>query len=291
MSDLSMLVAPDELWNALASAQRDPAVRVLDATVHLQFHADGSEVTIESGRAEFEEGHIPGARFADLVELSDPARPAWFLLPEARRFAEGMSLLGVGPGTHVVVYDTSSGVWATRLWWLLRAFGFDAVSVLDGGFKAWRAARLPISTEIEDASRAEFVAQLRPELVATRDEVEELMADGGACLINALPAPLFRGDVPIAPGRFGHIPGSVSIPHGDLVDLESNRFLPVDVLRERFVASGALERPRVVTYCGGGIAATFDAFALALLGRDDVSVYDGSLVEWSSDPDLPLDTA
>lgn len=287
MTDLPLLVAPERLSDALG----DPALRVLDATVWLQLHPDGSEVTIESGRAAFEAGHVPGAGFADLIELSDPVRPAWFMLPEPERFAEGMSRLGVGPGTHVVVYDGEDGIWATRLWWMLRAFGFEAVSVLDGGMKAWRAAGLPISTEAQDVTPTGFVARFRPELVATRRDVEALMGDGGACLVNALPVELFRGDVPITPGRFGHIPGSVSVPHGDLVEPESNRFLPAERLRERFAASGVLDRPRVVAYCGGAVAATFDAFALALLGRDDVAVYDGSLVEWSSDPDLPLDVA
>lgn len=287
MADLPLLVAPERLSGSLD----DSALRVLDATVWLQLHPDGSEVTIESGRAAFEAGHIPGAGFADLVELSDPVRPAWFMLPEPERFAAGISRLGVGPGTHVVAYDGVDGVWATRLWWMLRAFGFEAVSVLDGGIAAWRTAGLPISTEASDVAPAAFVAQFRPELVATRGDVEALVGDGGACLVNALPAELFRGDVPITPGRFGHIPGSVSVPHRDLVEPESNRFLPVEQLRERFAASGALDRPRVVTYCGGAIAATFDAFALALLGRDDVAVYDGSLVDWSSDPDLPLDIA
>ena len=287
MTDLPLLVTAQRLNDAL----RDPAVRVLDATVWLQLHPDGSEVTIESGRAAFDEGHIPGAGFADLIELSDPARPAWFMLPDPSRFADGMSRLGVGPGTHVVVYDGEDGIWAARLWWMLRTFGFDAVSLLDGGIKAWRAAGLPLSTEIEDVTPGAFDVRFRPELVATREDVEGVVRDGGACLVNALRAEFFRGDIPIIPGRFGHIPGSVSVPHGDLIDAESNRVLPVDRLREHFAATGVLDQPRVVTYCGGGIAATFDAFALALLGRDDVAVYDGSLVEWSSDPDLPLDVA
>jgi thiosulfate/3-mercaptopyruvate sulfurtransferase len=284
VSDLPLLVAPERLHGVLG----DPALRVLDTTVFLQIHPDGREVTIESGRAAYEEGHVPGAGFADLVELSDPARPAWFMLPDPARFADGMSRLGVGPGTHVVVYDGEDGIWAARLWWMLRVFRFDAVSVLDGGLKAWRAAGLPLSTETEDVAPGRFEPRFRPELIATREDVEEVVQGGGACLVNALRVELFRGDVPIVPGRFGHIPGSVSIPHVGLVDSGSNRVLPVDRLREHFAAAGALEQERIVTYCGGGIAATFDAFALALLGRDDVAVYDGSLVEWSSDPDLPL---
>lgn len=285
MSDLPLLVAPERLHDVLG----DPELRILDATVWLQLHPDGSEVTIESGRATFEDGHIPGAGFADLVELSDPARPAWFMLPEPARFAEGMSRLGIGDGTHVVAYDAADGIWAARLWWMLRAFGFDAVSLLDGGLQGWRAAGFPLSTEAADVAPARFEARPQPELIATRADVEKVVRDGGACLVNALPTELYRGDVPIIPGRAGHIPGSVNVPTASLVDPSSNRLLPVDQLRERFAAAGALDGAKIVTYCGGAIAATFDAFALALLGRDDVAVYDGSLVEWSSDPDLPLD--
>jgi thiosulfate/3-mercaptopyruvate sulfurtransferase len=283
VTGLPLLVAPERLSDALV----DPALRVLDATVFLQIHPDGSEVTIESGRAAYDDAHIPGAGFADLIELSDPRRPAWFMLPDANRFSDAMSRLGVGPGTHVVAYDGEDGIWAARLWWMLRVYGFDAVSLLDGGLEAWRAAGLPLSTETEDVAPGGFGPRFRPELLATREDVEEVVQSGGACLVNALRVELFRGDVPITPGRFGHIPGSVSIPHVALVDAATNRVLPIDRLREHF--AGALEEPRVITYCGGGIAASFDAFALALLGRDDVAVYDGSLVEWSSDPDLPLE--
>jgi thiosulfate/3-mercaptopyruvate sulfurtransferase len=284
VADLPLLVAPHELDAALG----DPAVRVLDATVWLHIHPDGSGVTIESGRVAFDEGHIPGAGFADLIELSDPARPASFMLPDPGRFADGMSTVGVGPGLHVVAYDADDGIWAARLWWMLRVFGFDTASVLDGGLTAWRAAGLPLSTETQGIAPATFEARYRPELVATRADVEDVVRDGGACLVNALRAEFFRGEIPIAPGRSGHIPGSVSVPHGDLLDPETNCFLPRERLRERFAATGILDEPRIVSYCGGGIAATFDAFALALLGRDDVVVYDGSLVDWASDPDLPL---
>jgi thiosulfate/3-mercaptopyruvate sulfurtransferase len=281
---LPLLVSPERLHEVLG----DPDLRVVDATVFLQLHPDGSEVTIESGRAAFEQGHLPGAVFGDLTELSDPERPAWFMLAAPERFAESMSRLGVGPGTHVVAYDGTDGIWAARLWWMLRAFGFDAVSVLDGGLTAWRASGLPLESGPVTVEPRRFEARPRPGLLVTRDEVEEAMRDGGACLVNALRAELFRGEIPILPGRAGHIPGSVSVPHGELVDPETNRFLPVERLRERFATAGALDRPRIVAYCGGGIAAAFDAFALALLGRDDVAVYDGSLVEWAS-AGLPLD--
>jgi thiosulfate/3-mercaptopyruvate sulfurtransferase len=284
VNDLPLLVSPEQLYDALD----EQSMRVIDATVWLELHADGSEVTITSGRATYGEGHIPGAGFADLLELSDPERPAWLMLPAPAHFAQEMGQLGVGEGTHVVVYDAVDGIWAARLWWMLRAFGFDAVSLLDGGLAAWRAAGLPLSTVAPVVPCTRFEAQPRPELIATRADVERVVESGGACLVNALPADLHRGEVPIVPGRAGHIPTSVNVPTGSLIDPDSNRFLPLDEIRERFAAAGVLDEEKIVTYCGGAIAAAFDAFALALLGRDDVAVYDGSLVEWASDPDLPL---
>lgn len=116
------------------------------------------------------------------------------------------------------------------------------------------------------------------------------MGEGTGCLVNALPPGVFRGEVPIAHRRAGRIPGSVNVPTNALLDPQTNRFLPVERLREQFDRVGALDSDRpVITYCGGGIAATMDAFALSLLGRDDVAVYDGSLVEWAADPNRPLE--
>ena len=286
MAEPGALASPE--W--LSANLGDPSLRVLDATVWLELDPEGGDVRIESGRATWAQGHIPGAGFADLIELSDPVDPLRFMLPTAEAFAEGMSALGVGPGTHVVAYDAEDGIWAARLWWMLRVFGFDAVSVLDGGWKAWTAEGRPVSTEPPEHPPARFEAAFRPELVATRKQVEEYVADGGTCLVNALPAALHRGEAPVAHKRAGRIPGSVNVPSRHLLDPESGRFLPLERLREPFAAVGALEDRPVVTYCGGAIAAAMDAFALALLGRDDVAVYDGSLVEWAEDPGAPLET-
>ncbi|MEA2320357.1 MAG: thiosulfate/3-mercaptopyruvate sulfurtransferase [Solirubrobacteraceae bacterium] len=274
---------------ALAARLEDPRLRVLDATTWLTIDPHGAPPEIESGRAAWEGGHIPGSGFAGVLELSDPDSDLRFTLLSPERFAEAMSALGVGPGTHVVAYDRESGMWATRLWWMLRAFGFDDVSVLDGGLRAWRDAGLAVSTDRPSHPPATFAPRPRPELIATRADVEAAIAGGETCTINALAAPLHSGQVPVVPGRPGRIPGSVNVPSGALVDPETNRFLPAERLREHFDGVGALDRPRIVTYCGGGIAATLDAFALALLGRDDVAVYDGSMVDWAADPSAPLE--
>jgi thiosulfate/3-mercaptopyruvate sulfurtransferase len=283
----SVAVSPEWLRKHLD----DPTLRVLDATVVLELDPEGGDVTIESGGPGWAEGHIPGAGFADLIELSDPGQPLRFMLPPAEEFAEGMAALGVGPGTQVVAYDRTDGIWAARLWWMLRAFGFDEVSVLDGGFRAWCETGGPVSTDVpEHPPASPFAASLRRELLATSEDVERYVLDGGACLVNALDAPLFTGDVPVAHKRSGRIPGSVNVAASGLLDPETNRFLPEEELRRRFEAAGVLGERPIVTYCGGAIAASFDALALALIGRDDVAVYDGSLVEWAEDPERPLET-
>ncbi|HVW17081.1 MAG TPA: sulfurtransferase [Solirubrobacteraceae bacterium] len=276
----------------LAERLDEEDLRVLDATVWLRIDPDGGGASVESGRASWEAEHIPGSAFADLIEdLSDNTSGLPFTRPSARAFAEAASRLGVGEGTRVVVYDADHGAWATRLWWLLRSFGFDDAGVLDGGLTAWKAEGRPLTSQpAPPRPPARFVPAPREELVADREAVRAAMRDGGACLVNALPAPLFSGEVAVAPGRAGRIPGSVGVPAGELVDPQTTRCLSPESLRERFAAAGALRDEPIVAYCGGGIAATADAFALSLIGRDDVAVYDGSLVEWVSDPEAPLET-
>ena len=281
------LVSPE--W--LSERLDDGSLRPLDATVWLRLDPEGKRSSIESGRDHWATGHIPGAGFVDLLELSNPDYPLPLMLPSAEAFAERMSRLGLGPGTHVVAYDAAGTMWAARLWWMLRVFGFDAVSVLDGGWKGWRDGGHPVSTEPPQHPPARFEARFRPELLATREEVEAHVAGGDSCLVNALAPEHFRGEVPIVPGRPGRIPRSVNVPSQALLDPDTKRFLPPERLREHFDAVGALEGDRpVLTYCGAGIAASMDAFGLALVGREDAAVYDGSLFEWASDPERPLET-
>jgi thiosulfate/3-mercaptopyruvate sulfurtransferase len=270
----------------------DPALRLFDATVHLRRPAEGGPYTVESGREAYAQGHIPGAGFADIPgELSDPDSPYPFTLPSAERFAGAAGRLGIGPGTHVVAYAQDSPMWATRLWWQLRFFGFDAVSVLDGGLPAWQAAGLPIEASTPDRYRpAPFVAGRRPERLATRGDVEAVVAaGGGACLINALTAPVFRGEGISSYSRPGRIPGSVNAPWTELIDPETNRFRTAPELERRLDAVGANDPTPVIAYCGGGISATVDLFALSLVGRDGARLYDGSLTEWTRDPALPVE--
>src|ERR1700733_1972924 len=163
----------------LAKHLEDRALRLFDATVELVRPPEGGPYTVVSGRRGYVEAHIPGAAFADISgELSDPGSPFPFTLPTADRFAEAAGRLGIGPGTHVVIYAQDTPMWATRLWWQLRFFGFDAVSVLDGGLPAWRAAGLLLETGEISHRAAQFTAQPRWERLATRADVEAVVAAG-----------------------------------------------------------------------------------------------------------------
>lgn len=211
------------------------------------------------------------------------------MMPSAGQFARAMSSHGVGEGTRVVLYDRAANSWAARLWWILRAFGFDDAAILNGGWKKWAAEGRAMSVEPATYPAALFTARPRPELIADRDEVLEAVGDGSVCIVNALSAEQHRGEGPATYGRPGHIASSMNVAANSLVDPETNAYLPLDVLRERFAEGGATGDVRVITYCGGGIAASSDAFVLTMLGAEDVAVYDASLSEWAADSSLPME--
>jgi thiosulfate/3-mercaptopyruvate sulfurtransferase len=273
----------------LAEHLADPQVRVLDGTTHLPPLPDLSLYDVVSGRADFEKGHIPGAGFVDIEhELSTPHPRLHFMLPTAEAFAAAMGRLGIGNDTHVVTYATGNHWWATRLWWMLRVFGHDRVSVLDGGFQKWQSEGRPLETGAPraQAPRA-FTARMRPEMVATREEILAAVGRRETCTVNALRPEQHAGTGGVHYGRRGHITGSVNIPALHHIRPD-NTFRDADELRALFAP--ALAAPEVLTYCGGGIAATSVALVLAMLGHERVKVYDNSLTEWAADPALPMET-
>lgn len=276
----------DSAW--LEARLDDPMLRVLDCSVTLVPVEGG--VRLESGRAARAAGHIPGSAYADLMQdLSDRDSTLPMMMPPAAQFAAALGQLGVGPGTQVVLYDSGNHSWATRLWWMLRAMGFDRVAVLDGGFAKWKAEGRPLSVELPKHPPAAFIPQPRAGTFVDRDAVQAALGSPQVRLINALSADEHAGRVSRTP-RPGRIPGSGNVPAGALVDAATGSYHSLETLRGLMQSAGALDAPRVIVYCGGGIAATSVAFTLARLGATDVAVYDGSLVDWSSDPLLPLET-
>jgi thiosulfate/3-mercaptopyruvate sulfurtransferase len=274
----------------LAANLEDPALRVLECTTILHPRPDGG-YKAESGRASWAAGHIPRSGFADLTDdLCDRAASLLYMMPPAEQMAAAMTRLGVGEGTRVVLYDRAVNMWAARVWWMLRAVGFDRTAVLNGGWKKWTLEGRPISTEPCAYPPARFVARARPELFVGKGSVLAGLGERATCVLNALSEEQHRGAGGVAYGRPGRIAGSGNVPARSLVDPATHAYLAPDVLRQRFAAAGALAAGRVITYCGGGIAASSDAFVLTLLGHDRVSVYDASLSEWATDPSLPMET-
>jgi thiosulfate/3-mercaptopyruvate sulfurtransferase len=262
---------------------------VLDATV-LPFATPAGKPGFLTGHEQYlVSGHIPTALFADLLDpLSDPESKLPFTHPAASDFAAAIGALGIDNETTVVVYDSSIGQWASRLWWLFRTFGYDRVAVLDGGYKKWVAEGRETETGHREATPATFVATERPELWVTKGEIETVVSGASsAALVCALSPKEFSGEEGVR-ARRGHIPGSTNTPAITLVNRETNALLPEAELREAF--GPVLDHPRVVAYCAAGILATADALALTLLGHRNVAVYDGSLFEWSADERLPVAT-
>ena len=268
----------------------DPGLRVLDCTTHL-IPDPKTTYQIVPGRADFEKGHIPGAQFVDLqADLSDNSQRLRFMAPSAEAFAAAMSRFGVGEGTRVVCYSTANPQWATRVWWLLRVFGFDAAAVLDGGWQKWAREGRPAETgPAKPRPPGSFVVRQQRPLMVGKEEVLRAIGDGGVCTLNALTSEQHAGTGGNRYGRAGHIKGSVNLPAAHLLDPATNEFLPPAELRRRFEAVGAFDK-EVITYCGGGIAASADALALVMLGHPAVKLYDASMSEWAIDPTLPMET-
>jgi thiosulfate/3-mercaptopyruvate sulfurtransferase len=277
---------PDTLVDAdwLKQHLGAPNLVVLDATVIVEPDAAGNLRAI-NGRANYESGHIPTAGFADLMgDLSDPDSPLQFGMPSPEQFAAAMGKLGVGDDSRVVLYDTMGSSWAARVWWMLRWIGFDRAALLDGGLTAWTAAGGSLSTEPVERAHRSLTVNLRPELIAGQEEVRAAIDNDAINIIDALPAIHYRGEWAMY-DQPGHIPSAANAPVSSLFD-EAGRFRPVDELAALF---GDDKDKRTITYCGGGIAASADAFALTRLGFNDVAIYAASLEEWTANPENPME--
>jgi thiosulfate/3-mercaptopyruvate sulfurtransferase len=201
-----------------------------------------------------------------------------------------MCRFGISNQSRVVTYSTANPWWATRVWWLLREFGHDNAAVLDGGWQKWIAEHRAVETG-PGRSRApgDFTIREIRNLMAGKDEVKAAIGDAGVCTLNALLPAQHAGTGGNSYGRPGRIAGSVNVPAAHLLDPATNTFLPAEELRRRLGEVGALDRP-VITYCGGGIAASADALILTMLGHRNVRIYDASLSEWAKDESLPMET-
>jgi thiosulfate/3-mercaptopyruvate sulfurtransferase len=284
------LVSTDWLADHLDEA----GLRVFECTTYLEYLPPGQEAPyrVVSGRADYEQAHVKNAGFLDIQsELSDQDSPPHlrFKMLPVQILAEVFGARGIGDGNRVVLYSRGRMVWATRVWWMLRAIGFDAAAVLDGGWEKWLREMRPTSTDEPSFPPAVLTPRARSQLFVNKDVIREAMGDESACLVNALEPDLHRGENPRY-GRPGRIPGSVNVPSSSLVDAETHTLVPAEQAEAKFRAASVDAAKRTLVYCGGGIAATLDAFVLYQLGYENLSVYDASMSEWARDPSLPIET-
>ncbi|HEY6597296.1 MAG TPA: sulfurtransferase [Asanoa sp.] len=241
------------------------------------------------GREDYAAGHLPGAVFLDLDgELSGtPGARGRHPLPDPAALQTTLRRAGVREGHPVVVYDAGDGQAAARAWWTLRWAGHRDTKVLDGGYAAWAAARLPTTTEVPAPAAGDVVVRPGGLPVLDADAAAALARDG--VLLDARVGPRFRGEVePVDPVP-GHIPGAVNLPTGDNTAADG-RLRSAGELRARFAAAGVDEGVRVGAYCGSGVTAAHTVLALHRAGRPDAALYVGSWSEWVADPARPVAT-
>ena len=247
-----------------------------------------------AGRAAWQTGHIPGAIHLHLDDdLSGPktGQNGRHPLPDPSTLADRLGRIGIGDGSRVIAYDDAGGAFAARLWWLLRWLGHDAVAVLDGGWQAWLAAGLPVST-VPASARASQVLVARPhtDWVVGVDSVANGLADGSQLVLDARAPERFRGEVePIDPVA-GHIPGACNRFHRKNLAADGGFKDPATLRAEFLEVLNGRSADKLICQCGSGVTACHNLLALAVAGLEGARLYPGSWSEWCSDPARPVAT-
>lgn len=273
------LIGPEEVARRL----NDPALVLLDATFTLP--SQGRQPALD-----FEGAHLGNARFFDIDTIADRSSALPHMLPDPEQFALEVGRLGIDNDKDIVIYDDNCYMASARGWWMFRIFGHERVRVMDGGLHRWRQLGLPVTSSPLTPRPATFMPQFRPELVTDFETMRRLSEDGSRCIIDARPEGRFKGleAEPREGLRSGHIPGSQSLFFKRLLDPDTQCFLDPASLSEMYKATGALSEQSVVATCGSGVTAAILALGLAILGRMDTAIYDGSWSEWGQPGPQPV---
>ena len=266
-------------------------IRTYDCTTYLHYRDNDPSLpyVVESGREQYEKSHIPNSSYIDLQsDLSDKDSPYRFTMPDLKVLSENFQKVGIGEGFHIVLYSRNGTQWSARIWWMLRSVGVDNVSILDGGFNEWTRLGLPTSDKILTFPKSNFNFKPRNEIFIDKEPVIKALEDKNTKILNSLTEDIHKGLNPRY-GRPGRIPNSLNIPFHKLLDPETGKFLGAEELLEIFQKNKISYENQIINYCGGGIAASLEAFVLYQLGYKNLKIYDNSLSEWAIDENLPME--
>jgi thiosulfate/3-mercaptopyruvate sulfurtransferase len=226
-----------------------------------------------------------------MESFSDSRHQLPHMVPSVEQFCSELSKLGVGEGNHVVLYDGLGLFSAARAWWLFKLFGFNRVSVLDGGFPKWVSEKKPVTSEIELQTPSHFTPSFNKRLVCDWTIVKSIMTNNASQIVDARPQDRFKGLVSEPrPGlKSGHIPGSINVCYKDLLNVDQTMKSSND-LKNIFESQGLNLNLPIVTSCGSGVTAAILSLALSIIGVHDVALYDGSWAEWGMRSDLDVAT-
>lgn len=244
-----------------------------------------------AGRRAWTVGHIPGARYAHLDEdLSSPITPRTgrHPLPDPNALACKLGGWGIDESKQIVVYDDTFGAMASRLWWLLRWLGHDAVALLDGGYPKWVREKKPVTAEAPVVHPAMFHPRVNNVLWVNADFVERVRRDEAFVVLDARAEERFRGEIEPLDKVAGHVPGAVNAMYEDNLDV-SGEFLSAEELRERYLdLLGGIVPDQAIHMCGSGVTACHNVLAMEHAGLPGAKLYAGSWSEWITDPNRPV---
>lgn len=254
---------------------------VLDASRHLPGAGR------DAGK-EFLEGHIPGARFFDLARLVDETSDVPQALPRPEQFTAELARLGADRSSRIVFYDDSAVKTAARAWFLCRAHGLENVAILDGGLAKWKAENRALESGTAACQPKDHFVLPQPDRIRFKRDILANISSEAAQVLDARDAGRFSGSTgdTVHGQPTGHIPGSCNLPFSTLFNTDGTYKAHEDLRKALGEAGITAEKP-VITTCGSGVTACVLIFALHLTGRDDTALYDGSWLDWGSDPDTP----